>query len=154
MEGYTDGDGPELLKKARQTMGLTQEEFGARLGGRSSRTIMRWEQGKSFVSPDALVAVAVLVGDVNPGLGRALCDHARGLAKSLGLALTVPLRFVEPELMPPPATTPGLAPIEGVLRDSAAALRVSVEGLRAAVRATLERAQASGLSLEELRRRL
>ena len=56
---------PDLVREARQRLGLTQEQFASRLGV-TFPTVNRWENGRSKPSPMAkklLIKVVEQMGD-------------------------------------------------------------------------------------------
>jgi DNA-binding transcriptional regulator YiaG len=50
----------EFVSQAREQLGLTQTEFGERLGV-SKRTVIRWEQGDTPLKRRDRVAITLLV---------------------------------------------------------------------------------------------
>jgi DNA-binding transcriptional regulator YiaG len=50
----------EFVRQSRERLGLTQTEFGARLGV-SKRTVIRWEQGEQPIKRQTRVAITLLV---------------------------------------------------------------------------------------------
>lgn len=50
---------PKIIKKLRTTLGLTQEQFAAKLGVTFS-TVNRWENGKGKPSPLAMKQIEKL----------------------------------------------------------------------------------------------
>jgi DNA-binding transcriptional regulator YiaG len=55
-----DADG---LRKIRQTLSMTQTEFGTYLGGSPLRTIQDWESGKNKI-PTTVVEILRLKGQL------------------------------------------------------------------------------------------
>lgn len=51
-----DRDIPRMIKKLRKELGLTQEQFAAKVGVTFS-TINRWENGKGKPSPLAMLRI-------------------------------------------------------------------------------------------------
>jgi DNA-binding transcriptional regulator YiaG len=56
----SDIDGAEFARQARDRLGLSQTEFGARLG-LSKRTIIRWEQGEIALKRRDRAAIRLLL---------------------------------------------------------------------------------------------
>jgi DNA-binding transcriptional regulator YiaG len=51
---------PAAVLSARQTMGMTQEQFAAALGVKR-RTVINWEQGHTGVSGPVELAIAAML---------------------------------------------------------------------------------------------
>ncbi|MFA6132841.1 MAG: helix-turn-helix transcriptional regulator [Phycisphaerae bacterium] len=58
----TKKDIPRMIRELRKAMGLTQEQFAAKVGVTFS-TVNRWESGKSLPSPLALRRIEELLGE-------------------------------------------------------------------------------------------
>lgn len=54
---------PEAFKKARKTLGLTQEEMAQALGVSSGETIRRWEKGERGISDTIQILISYLLRD-------------------------------------------------------------------------------------------
>lgn len=55
----TEKDLPESIRELREALGLTQEQFAAKIGMTTS-TINRWENGRGVPSPLALKQLEAL----------------------------------------------------------------------------------------------
>ena len=58
-------DIPKTLRKLRKTLGLTQEQFAAKIGVTVS-TANRWENGKGTPSPLAMLRIEELQNKLKP----------------------------------------------------------------------------------------
>lgn len=59
-------DVPEMVKRLRKSLGLTQEQFAAKVGVTFS-TVNRWENGKGKPSPLAMLRIEELQNKLGQG---------------------------------------------------------------------------------------
>jgi hypothetical protein len=136
----------ELLVRAQRVLGLTQEKLGDLMGGRSRRSIIRWQQrGHSLLADDCAT------------LARACYPHDRALAEAFAvrgghtlasLGLERPL----PPLLPAPAVhaqDSARHKADSVVCAAAETMQCAPQAIRPALVAALERVIAQGMTAEE-----
>jgi len=64
VDNMKDKDIPKIVKKLRTELGLTQEQFAAKIGVTFS-TVNRWENGKGKLSPLAMLRIEDLLKEQN-----------------------------------------------------------------------------------------
>jgi transcriptional regulator with XRE-family HTH domain len=137
------------LSRVRSSLGLSQDDFGARLGV-SRRTLTRWECHDELPPVGQRKHLATSFPDVPAALRAAL-------VQTLGLDA----RFVATLDPPPPALAPALSPaaqvasaVDGAFLELCEGVDVAPGRLRSGLVAFLRRLEASGLSLDAVRSRL
>jgi DNA-binding XRE family transcriptional regulator len=129
---------PILIVQARQALLLNQEELADRVGS-STRTVQRWEVGRSAPAPFHIHALADAARALDPALAAQLDAFApRAPAKAAD-----------------PAPAPALAPSTPVLVDAivcaaAEAMGVSPQAVRPALLAAFARARDVGLDADSV----
>ncbi len=135
-----------LVTQSMVALGLTQERLGAMVTA-SRRTVSRWASGRSHPTPDTLARLAVAVYPTDSGLAARLAAESGQTLESLGLVAPSPPATPAP---PPRALPPTALVVESVVCAVAEAMQVAPSVARQALRAALARAQALGLSVEEM----
>jgi transcriptional regulator with XRE-family HTH domain len=133
-----------LLIRARQALGMTQEEFGTALGV-SKRTAQRWDASQAFPSPQELHKLARLIYPTDRSLAAQIAKETGETLESLGIAAAVP-----PPAPPPRALPPTHLMVESVVCAAAEALETKPAAARDALRAAFGRARAMGLTVDEI----
>jgi transcriptional regulator with XRE-family HTH domain len=142
-------DTPRLLSESQVALGLTQEKLGDLLTA-SRRTVSRWASGTSRPSVDQLQTLARAVYPEDASLAAKVAAEGGQTLEGLGL--------VRPEPAPPPAPPaplprpfpPTRLVAESVVCAAAEAMQAAPAVMREVLRAAFARAQALGLSLEEM----
>ncbi|HTB78524.1 MAG TPA: helix-turn-helix transcriptional regulator [Polyangiaceae bacterium] len=135
-----------LITQGMVALGLTQERLGTLLMA-SRRTVSRWASGRSSPTADTLARLAVAVYPTDSGLAARLAVESGQTLESLGLVAPSPPAAPAP---PPRAFPPTALVVEAVVCAVAEAMQVPPSVAREALRAALARAQALGLSVEEM----
>lgn len=136
-----------LLTRSQHALGLTQETLGALLG--VSRTTMnRWQGGRvgGRLIPSHLVTLAGKLVPADLDLASELAVHHDETLETLGLVARAPPPV--PAVVAPRVALPHL--VDSVVCAAADAVSQPPAALRPSLIAALERAQAVGLSVDEL----
>jgi transcriptional regulator with XRE-family HTH domain len=129
-----------LLTRARQVLGMTQEQFGTTLGT-SKRTVQRWDAGQAVPLPEELHTLARLVYPTDRALATQIAKETGATLENLGIVAPAPS---------PRAAPPTHLMVESVVCAAAEALETKPAAAREALRAALGRARAMGLTVEEI----
>jgi DNA-binding XRE family transcriptional regulator len=135
-----------LLTQSQHTLGLTQETLGQLLG--VSRTTMnRWQRrGGTKLLPSQLATLAGELVPADRDLASRLAAHHHETLETLGLVAPAPPPA--PAVVAPRVALPHL--VDSVVCAAADAVSQPPAALRPSLIAALERAQAVGLSVDEL----
>lgn len=135
------------LRRAREEMGLTQEQWAARLGV-TARTVARWESGEAEPRGAARSAINAATGGTVAALGMAGAFAAPvvGAAVALGAAAAFGSRWLAGRTDVAKARSEVLAALE----EQARASGVDWPTFQRQMRATLATAKALGMDLEQL----
>jgi DNA-binding XRE family transcriptional regulator len=135
-----------LLARSQHALGLTQETLGELLG--VSRTTMnRWQGGRvGRLIPSHLVTLAGKLVPADLDLASELAVHHNETLETLGLVARAPPPV--PAVVAPRVALPHL--VDSVVCAAADAVSQPPAALRPSLIAALERAQAVGLSVDEL----
>ena len=133
-----------LLTRARQALGMTQEQFGTTLGA-SKRTAQRWDAGQAVPLPEDLHKLARLVCPIDRALAAQIAKETGETLEGLGIVPAPP-----PPAPPPRATPPTHLMVESVVCAAAEALETKPAAARDALRAAVRRARAMGLTVDEI----
>ncbi len=134
----------ELLIYARQTLGMTQKEFGQALGA-SHRTASRWEGGRSYPYGTELIKLAAMV---YPKDARLAAELAAAKGQTLeGLGIVAPPAPAPPPPLPP---LPVRLLVDSVVCAAADALETAPVTLRVALLAAFRRARELRLSIDDV----
>jgi len=135
-----------LLVRSQHTLGLTQETLGELLG--VSRTTMnRWQRsGGRELLPSQLVTLTGKLVPEDRDLASELAAHHNETLETLGLVAPAPP--TAPAVVAPRVALPHL--VDSVVCAAADAVSQPPAALRPSLIAALERAQAVGLSVDEL----
>ncbi|HEY2509906.1 MAG TPA: helix-turn-helix domain-containing protein [Polyangiaceae bacterium] len=131
----------DLVVRARQTLGMTQRQFGEALGS-SHRTAQRWDAGRASPSIMGVRRLARLVYGRDPSLAAELAAACSESLLSLGL--------VQPPPPAPPPPLPRALILDAVLCAAAEAAKVRPSAVRAGIVAAFARAKELGVGAEEL----
>jgi transcriptional regulator with XRE-family HTH domain len=129
-----------VVKQARLTLGQTQAEFGGQLRA-STRTIIRWEQGRTEPGIEDLRQMATLVRGEDAALAAQLESIAQ---EQCNLAGWDPAQRGQQRLAP---LKPSIA---GILDAAMGAAQVPRPTMRLALRAALTQAKVLGLTVDAL----
>jgi transcriptional regulator with XRE-family HTH domain len=133
-----------LLTQSMHALGLTQARLGTLLMA-SRRTVSRWVSGRSTINAPTLARLAVAVHPTNATLAARLAAESGQTLESLGLV--APLAAPAP----PRRAFPPMAFIaDSVVCAAAEVMEAPPTVVREALRAAFARAQALGLSVEEM----
>ncbi len=135
-----------LVTESMFALGLTQKRLGTLLMA-SRRTVSRWVSGRSTIGAPTLARLAVAVHPTNATLAARLAAESGQTLESLGLVAPSPPAAPPP---PPRAFPPTALVVEAVVCAVAEAMQVPPSVAREALRAAFTRAQALGLSVEEM----
>jgi transcriptional regulator with XRE-family HTH domain len=138
-------DTPRLVAQTQLALGLTQRQLGDLLST-SRRTVSRWASRKAHPTVDQLQVLARAVHAKNAALAAALAAEAGETLEGLGLVLP-PSPAVPSPLRPLP---PARLIAESVVCAAAEAMQAAPAVVREVLRAAFARAQALGLSVEEM----
>jgi transcriptional regulator with XRE-family HTH domain len=147
--------GPDVMRLVTQSqiaLGLSQEKLG-RLLTASRRTISRWVSHQSQPSLRQLQLLAHAVYPQDPALAAALAAETGQTLESLGLVHPAPAMTATPATPPPPGPRPYPPTrliVESVVCAAAETMQATPTAVREVLRAALARAQALGLSVEEM----
>ncbi len=136
-----------LLREARYALGVSQAEFGPALGA-SPRTVVRWEQHRSFPSGAQLRELAGLLLPVDRDRAAEAAHWAGGTLESLGLVVPAAAPVLAAPAPPPPV--PAAVLVDAVLCHAADESDLLPSALRPILVATLAQARALGLTLDQL----
>jgi DNA-binding XRE family transcriptional regulator len=144
---------PVILGEARRTLGMTQRQFGAALGS-SHRTAVRWEAGKSAITPNELVALARLLHPLDRDLAEEVASLTHETLVTLGIEAPPP---PPPPPAPPPPPRP--FPRDADLVDVVVCAGIEATGhtptaIRALVYTLFKRAREVGLTTEAVEQAL
>jgi len=143
--------GPDMIRLVTQSqiaLGLSQEKLG-RLLTASRRTISRWASRQSRPSLRQLQLLARAVYPKDAALAAALAAETGQTLESLGLVQPAPAIATAPT---PPARPypPTRLIVESVVCAAAETMQATPTAVREVLRAAFARAQALGLSVEEM----
>lgn len=138
------------LRRVREGMGLTQEQWAARLGV-TARTVARWEAGEAEPRGAARSAINAATGGAVAagaalGLTSAFAAPVVGAAVALGAAAAFGSRWLAGRTDVAKARSEALAALE----EQARASGVDWPTFQRQTRATLATAKALGMDLEQL----
>ena len=139
-----------MLRLARESLGMTQARLGGELGS-ASRTVIRWEQGRSRPGPDRMLRLADMVRVEDPELATELLESA-GIAPPPVAAPPreeAPAPPSLPAIAPRPALTPRVA-AEAVVYAAAEVLDAAPRTAKPAVLAAFARAAELEVTVAEL----
>jgi transcriptional regulator with XRE-family HTH domain len=140
----------ELLIRAREALGMTQEKFGVALQA-SHRTASRWEAGQSAPVPAEVCKLAAMVYPKDAKLAAELAIAANETLESLGI-VTPPA--APPSSAPLPAPLPTELLVDSVVCAAADALEAAPITLRGALYAAFRRARELRLSVDDVEKAL
>jgi transcriptional regulator with XRE-family HTH domain len=132
-----------LLFRARQSVGMSQEDFGDSLGV-SKRTVSRWETGGATLSPFQACQLARMVYPKDTALAAELAAAASESLESLGLVAKAP---APPGLVAPPLLSRLV--VDAVVCVAADALGAAPSTVRAALYAAFKRARKLRLGVDD-----
>jgi transcriptional regulator with XRE-family HTH domain len=148
-----------LLGRAREALGLTQNELAETLGV-ARRTVNRWEGKESTPAVDQLRQLARAVYAKDRALAADIAAEGNATLEGLGLVERTGgapgASRVDPSSAPPRPFPPIDLMIDSVVHVASQALAAQLHGdepvlrVRAALRAAFERARGLGLTLEEV----
>jgi len=131
----------EILLRAQQTLGMTQQQLGDVIGC-SSRTIMRHQQHGGYLSPSGYEALARACHPHDPAFAAELAQHAGKTLVDLGLERPPPM---------PAAPTPTHEHLlDSIVCAAAEAMQTTPQAMRPGLKAAFERVVALGMSAEEV----
>lgn len=137
-------DATALLAQSMFALRLTQEELGTLLVA-SRRTVSRWVTGRSRVSATTLARLAVAVHPTDAALAARLAAESGQTLESLGLVAPLPAAPAPRRAFPPMAFV-----ADSVVCAAAEVMGAPPTVVREALRAAFARAQALGLSVDEV----
>jgi transcriptional regulator with XRE-family HTH domain len=147
--------GPDVVRLVTQSqiaLGLSQEKLG-RLLTASRRTISRWVSRRSSPSLAQLQLLARAVYPADAALAAALAAETGQTLESLGVVRPAPAMPATPATPAPPAPRPyppTRLVVESVVCAAAETMQATPTAVREVLRAAFARAQALGLSVEEM----
>jgi DNA-binding XRE family transcriptional regulator len=128
-----------LIVKARMALGLTQAEFG-KLVSVAARTIMRWEAGGVYATPEDWATLATSVFPKDETLAAALAAAGGTTLAALGLVASGPAREARKAHL-----------VDSIVCAAAEAMAAPPQAVRPSVLAAFDRAAALGLAIEDVR---
>jgi DNA-binding XRE family transcriptional regulator len=129
---------PILLLQARQALVVSQHGLAERVGS-STRTVQRWEVGKSAPAPWHIHMLADAVRALDPALAEQLDAFAP----------RAPATPADPVPPPPPAPAPPVL-VDAIVCAAAEAMGVSPQAVRPALLAAFARARDVGLDVASI----
>ncbi len=136
--------------EAQHVLGLTQRELAA-LVGSSLRTVQRWSGGGSQPYMTDVMKIARAVHPRDAALAQRLVGFYGQTLEIAGIVAPPPPPPPAPLQPPPPSPSPQLPfLVDAVVAAAAEALDLSPRAVRPAILASLERAKAAGLAIDDV----